>query len=81
MSSRVEETSRRKKKLNPNVDFYSPPRTTTCIPIDLFTAYILRVRRMSGWTAHILEQFHNPPDRPRRYKESDGMTWIPLNNG
>jgi len=40
MSSRVEETVKAEKKLNPNVDFFRPPRTTPLVfPIDLFTAY------------------------------------------
>jgi len=37
--------------------------------------------RMSGWTAHVLEQYHNNRlIRPRaEYKGNpDGMSWIPI---
>jgi citrate synthase len=82
MSRRVEETIKSEKKLNPNVDFYSASTYYSLgIPIDLFTP-IFAVSRMSGWTAHILEQYHNNRlIRPRaEYKgNADGMRWIPLN--
>jgi citrate synthase len=81
MSKRVEETVRAEKKLNPNVDFYSASTYYSLgIPIDLFTP-IFAVSRMSGWTAHVLEQYHNNRlIRPRaEYKgNADGMPWIPL---
>ena len=50
------------------------------IPIDLFTP-LFAVSRMSGWTAHVLEQYHNNRlIRPRaEYKgKPDGQPWIPL---
>jgi len=81
MSSRVEETVRGEKKLNPNVDFYSASTYYSLgIQPDLFTP-IFAVSRMSGWTAHILEQYHNNRlIRPRaEYKGNpDGMKWIPM---
>src|SRR5271166_2948261 len=81
MSKRVEETVRAEKKLNPNVDFYSASTYYSLgIPIDLFTP-IFAVSRMSGWTAHVLEQYHNNRlIRPRaEYKGNpDGMAWIPM---
>jgi citrate synthase len=81
MSSRVEETVRGEKKLNPNVDFYSASTYYSLgIPPDLFTP-IFAVSRMSGWTAHVLEQYHNNRlIRPRaEYKGNpDGMQWIPM---
>jgi citrate synthase len=81
MSKRVEETVRGEKKLNPNVDFYSASTYYSLgIPIDLFTP-IFAVSRMSGWTAHVLEQYHNNRlIRPRaEYKGNpDGMKWIPM---
>src|SRR5471032_1579268 len=81
MSSRVEATVRGEKKLNPNVDFYSASTYYSLgIPIDLFTP-VFAVSRMSGWTAHVLEQYHNNRlIRPRaEYKGNpDGMKWIPL---
>jgi citrate synthase len=81
MSSRVEEMVKAEKKLNPNVDFYSASTYYSLgIPIDLFTP-IFAVSRMSGWTAHVLEQYHNNRlIRPRaEYKGNpDGMAWIPM---
>ena len=59
MSARIEELVRSEKKLNPNVDFYSASTYyVTGMPIDLFTTFFA-VSRMSGWTAHILEQYSN----------------------
>jgi citrate synthase len=82
MSQRVEETIKAEKKLNPNVDFYSASTYYSLgIPIDLFTP-IFAVSRMSGWTAHVLEQYkNNRLIRPRaEYKGNpDGMPWIPVN--
>jgi citrate synthase len=81
MSSRVEETVKGEKKLNPNVDFYSASTYYSLgIPPDLFTP-IFAVSRMSGWTAHVLEQYHNNRlIRPRaEYKGNpDGMPWVPM---
>jgi len=81
MSSRVEETVKGEKKLNPNVDFYSASTYYSLgIPPDLFTP-IFAVSRMSGWTAHVLEQYHNNRlIRPRaEYKGNpDGMQWVPM---
>ena len=81
MSKRVEETIRTEKKLNANVDFYSASTYYSLgIPIDLFTP-IFAISRMSGWTAHILEQYHNNRlIRPRaEYKgNADGMPWVAL---
>jgi citrate synthase len=59
MSQRIEAMVKAEKKLNPNVDFYSASTYYTLgIPIDLYTP-IFAVSRMSGWTAHILEQYAN----------------------
>jgi citrate synthase len=81
MSKRVEETVKGEKKLNPNVDFYSASTYYSLgIPIDLFTP-IFAVSRMSGWTAHVLEQYRNNRlIRPRaEYKGNpDGMKWVPM---
>ena len=46
-----------RKGLNANVDFYSATVYYSLgIPTDLFTP-IFAISRMSGWTAHILEQY------------------------
>jgi 2-methylcitrate synthase len=59
MSQRIEQIVKSEKKLNANVDFYSASTYYTLgIPIDLFTP-IFAVSRISGWTAHCLEQYAN----------------------
>ncbi len=80
-SSRVEQTIHDLKGLNANVDFYSASTYYSLgIPVDLFTP-IFAVSRMSGWTAHILEQYRNNRlIRPRaEYTGApDGQAWVPL---
>jgi citrate synthase len=80
-STRVEQTVTDLKRLNANVDFYSASTYYSLdIPIDLFTP-IFAISRMSGWTAHILEQYRNNRlIRPRAdYTGApDGQKWIPL---
>ena len=78
MSQRIEAIVKGEKKLNPNVDFYSASTYYTLgIPVDLYTP-IFAVSRISGWTAHILEQYANNrlirpradytgPDYPQRF--------------
>jgi citrate synthase len=59
MSQRIEALVKGEKNLNPNVDFYSASTYYALgIPIDLYTP-IFAVSRISGWTAHILEQYAN----------------------
>ena len=56
MSERIASTMKEQKGLNANVDFYSATVYYSLgIPTDLFTP-IFAISRMSGWTAHILEQ-------------------------
>lgn len=56
MSERIAELMRERKGLNANVDFYSATVYYSLgIPTDLFTP-IFAISRMSGWTAHVLEQ-------------------------
>jgi citrate synthase len=66
MSVKIEELVTSKKGLKPNVDFYSASVYTALeIPRDLFTP-IFAISRVSGWTAHILEQYaDNRLIRPR----------------
>jgi citrate synthase len=82
-SSRVEQVVHELKGLNANVDFYSASTYYSLgIPVDLFTP-IFAVSRMSGWTAHILEQYRNNRlIRPRAdYTGApDGQHWVPLQN-
>ncbi|HEY3458367.1 MAG TPA: citrate synthase [Bryobacteraceae bacterium] len=81
-STRVEKTVKELKDLNANVDFYSASTYYSLgIPVDLFTP-IFAVSRMSGWTAHILEQYRNNRlIRPRAdyTGDADGRPWTPLN--
>lgn len=59
MSRRIEKLINEEKKLNSNVDFYSASVYSMLgIPPDLFTP-IFAVSRISGWTAHVLEQYEN----------------------
>ena len=59
MSRRIEALVTGEKKLYPNVDFYSASTYYTLgIEIDLYTP-IFAVSRISGWTAHCLEQYAN----------------------
>jgi citrate synthase len=81
ISQRIEQVVKAEKKLNANVDFYS---ATTYyylgIPIDLFTP-VFAVSRISGWTAHVLEQYaHNRLIRPRAdyIGPAYPQTYIPL---
>ncbi|MDP4097876.1 citrate synthase [Paenibacillus sp. P96] len=66
MSVRIEELVTSQKGLKPNVDFYSASVYTQLgIKRELFTP-IFAVSRVSGWTAHILEQYEdNRIIRPR----------------
>ncbi len=66
MSRRIEEFMNSEKHLNANVDFYSASLYYDLgIPVDLYTP-IFAASRMSGWTAHVLEQYaDNRLIRPR----------------
>jgi citrate synthase len=66
MSRRIEEFVKSEKKLNANVDFYSASTYQTLgIDVDLFTP-VFAVSRISGWTAHVIEQLDdNRLIRPR----------------
>src|SRR6478672_11122728 len=82
MSQRIEALVKADKKLNPNVDFYSATTYHALgIDVDLFTP-IFAVSRVSGWTAHVLEQYANNrlirpraeyigPEYPQRYQPLD----------
>src|SRR6476660_4282193 len=59
MSERIEALVKGEKGLYANVDFYSASMFYALgIPIDLYTP-IFAVSRISGWTAHVLEQYAN----------------------
>jgi citrate synthase len=59
LSIRLERTVKDLKGLNANVDFYSASVYRSLgVPTDLFTP-VFAVSRISGWTAHVLEQVQN----------------------
>jgi len=66
MSAKIEQYIKTDKHLNANVDFYSASTYTTLgIDVDQFTP-IFAVSRISGWTAHVIEQLDdNRLIRPR----------------
>lgn len=80
MSVRIEEIVTTEKNLPPNVDFYSASVYDSLgIDHDLFTP-IFAVSRVSGWLAHILEQYdNNRLIRPRAEYTGPGMqTYVPI---
>jgi citrate synthase len=80
MSRKMEEVMMREKHLNPNVDFYSASTYYALgIPTDLFTP-IFACSRISGWTAHVLEQYkNNRLIRPRaEYVGPRGLKYVPI---
>ncbi|PTX63227.1 citrate synthase [Melghirimyces profundicolus] len=80
MSVAIEDLMDRKKGLKPNVDFYSASTYHYLgIPRKLFTP-IFAISRVSGWTAHILEQYaDNRLIRPRaEYTGPVNQSYIPV---
>jgi citrate synthase len=81
MSRAIEKTAKETKNLNANVDFFSASTYYSLgIPVDLFTP-IFAVSRMSGWTAHVLEQYtNNRLIRPRAEYTgaSVGQPWVDI---
>jgi citrate synthase len=59
MSEKLIPIVKRMKNKDPNVDFFSASAYYTMgIPLDLFTP-IFAIARVTGWTAHIMEQHRN----------------------
>ena len=80
MSEMIESIVTGEKNLPPNVDFYSASVYHSLgIDHDLFTP-IFAVSRVSGWLAHILEQYENNRlIRPRAEYTGPGMQkYIPI---
>ncbi len=76
----IEEHIREHKGLNPNVDFYSASVYYMMgIPIDLDTP-IFACSRITGWTAHVLEQYaNNRLIRPRaEYIGPKNVEYVPV---
>jgi citrate synthase len=82
MSRKVEEVMMREKGLYPNVDFFSASTYYMMgIPLDLYTP-IFAVSRITGWTAHVLEQYtDNKLIRPRaEYVGERNTPYVPITN-
>ena len=82
MSAAIEEIMHERKGLIPNVDFYSATVYYSMgIPIDLFTP-VFAASRVSGWCAHVLEQYsNNRIYRPRgKYVGPAGLHYIPIDD-
>ncbi|SDH49673.1 citrate synthase [Sinosporangium album] len=80
MSKEMEEVVFTEKRLYPNVDFYAATVYHYLgIPTDLFTP-VFSVSRMSGWTAHVIEQHaDNRLIRPdSEYIGERDQKWIPI---
>lgn len=82
MSTVLDDEMKTRKGLLPNVDFYSASVYYSMgIPLDIYTP-IFAVSRVTGWIAHILEQYSkNRIYRPRG--QWDGKTdqkWVPVSD-
>jgi citrate synthase len=81
MSRKIEQFIKSEKKLNANVDFYSASTYHVLgIDVDLFTP-IFAVSRISGWSAHVIEQLDdNRLIRPRAdyIGPAYPQHWIPI---
>ncbi len=80
MSRAIEEYVKEHKGLNANVDFYSASVYYMLgIPVDLDTP-VFACSRISGWTAHVLEQYaNNRLIRPRgEYVGPKNVPYVPL---
>jgi citrate synthase len=76
----VEEMIKKEKPIRANVDFYSASTYYMLgIPVDLYTP-IFAVSRISGWTAHVLEQYaNNKLIRPRsEYLGEMDLKYVPI---
>lgn len=80
MSKVLDDEMKSRKGLLPNVDFYSASVYYSMnIPLDIYTP-IFAVSRISGWIAHILEQYsNNRIYRPRgEWTGKEGLKYKPL---
>ena len=80
MSRQVETVMMKEKGLYPNVDFFSASMYYSMgIPLELYTP-IFAVSRITGWTAHILEQYaDNKLIRPRaEYLGQYNTPYVPI---
>jgi citrate synthase len=81
ITAKLEAIMKREKNLLPNVDAYSASTYYMMgVPLDLYTP-IFAISRISGWTAHILEQYaDNKLIRPRaEYVGPRDVPYVPIN--
>jgi citrate synthase len=81
MSRKIELFIKSEKNLNANMDFYSASTYHVLgINVDLFTT-IFAVSRISGWSAHVIEQLDdNRLIRPRAdyIGPAYPQHWVPI---
>jgi citrate synthase len=80
ISKKIEDLMIREKNINANVDFYSASAYYVLgIPVDLYPL-VFAVSRISGWCAHILEQYaNNKLIRPlAEYTGPKDLKYVPI---
>lgn len=77
---RIENVVHEKKKIFPNVDFYAAVTLNALgVPFEFFTPFFAS-SRISGWTAHVIEQYEDAVLlRPSsKYVGEYGRTFVPI---
>jgi citrate synthase len=77
---RIENVVRQKKKIFPNVDFYAAVTLNSLgVPFEFFTPFFAS-SRISGWTAHVMEQYEDAVLlRPSsKYVGKYGRPFVPI---
>ncbi len=77
---KIENVVRKKKKIFPNVDFYAAVTLNALgVPFDFFTPFFVS-SRISGWTAHVIEQYEDAVLlRPSsKYTGEFGRPFVPI---